>query len=133
MEAVITMNMGGDLKRRVCDTRIRDNNVFRSEYQSGSGQLLAEDRDPGRGDSVSEGGGQEAGVGHHGGAPVRVLEVVADALEVPVALRLTARVAQVGGAVVADHGLCRVDFSDQILDSARVQCVGLRKFSIILC
>ena len=67
---------------------------------------------------------------HHGGAPVRILEVVADALEVPVALRLTAPVAQVGGAVVADHGLCRVDFSDQILDSTRVQGVGLRKFML---
>ena len=28
MEAVITMNMGGDLKRRVCDTSLRDNNVM---------------------------------------------------------------------------------------------------------
>ena len=103
-----------------------------SRYQTGSRQLLAEDGDPGSGDAVSKGGGEEARVSHHGGAPVRVLEVVAEPLQVPVALGLAPPVAQVGGAVLGDHRLAGVDLIDQILHRSSVQGVGLKYFSIML-
>ena len=57
---------------------------------------------------------------------MRVLEVIAEALEVPVALSLAPPVLQVAGTVVANHSLGGVNFTDQILDRARVQSVSLR-------
>ena len=61
---------------------------------------------------------------------MRVLEIVAEALEVSVALRLAPPVLQVAGAVVANHSLGGVNFTDQLLNRARVQSIGLRKFSM---
>ena len=53
-------------------------------------------------------------MGDHGGSPVRVLEVVADPLHVPVSPDLAAPVEEIAGAVLADDGTAGVDLAHNV-------------------
>ena len=66
-------------------------------------------------------------MGDHGGAPVWVVEVVAETFHVPVAPHLAPPAQQVAGAVLADDGPAGVDLVDQVKHRAGLQCKRLKK------
>ena len=53
-------------------------------------------------------------MGDHGGSPVRVLEVVAGPLHVPVSPHLAALVEEIAWAVLADDGAAGVNLADYV-------------------
>ena len=62
----------------------------------------------------------------HGGAPVRVLEVVADSLHVSISPDLTASVEEIAGTVVPDDGPAGVNLAHHVKHCSWSQGEGLQ-------